>query len=87
MANINYYYCSGCGKKTRHIQISTRESMANDKDMNNAFGKTLGIFCDLTGITKIFSLFMSSWKRCECGQLTDRNPEGKVIHYCGKAKY
>lgn len=87
MADTNYYYCIECGKITRHIQISARESMANDKDMNNVFGRTLGTLSDLTGITKVFSLFISSWKCCECGKLTDRNPEGKVIHYCGKAKY
>lgn len=87
MSDSNYFRCPDCQKMTKHIKMTMLESMSNDKDMNNLFGKALGALNDLTGMSKIVhSLVCQPWKCSECGYITDRKADGSIMHYCGKSK-
>lgn len=74
----NAFYCSRCGKFTRHCKISLREFGALDGD--GFMGQGLGLFGDVTGITHLTGIVcdFSFWKCMGCGRATSRNAKGEV---------
>ena len=74
----NAFYCSRCGKFTRHCTITLREFSALDGD--GFFGQTAGLLSDLTGITYLTGTAcdFSFWKCMDCGRATSRNAKGEV---------
>lgn len=74
----NAFYCSRCGRFTKHCKISLREFCALNGD--NFLGQAAGLFNDLTGITYLSGTIcdFNFWKCMDCGRATSRNAKGEV---------
>lgn len=72
------FYCSRCGKFTRHCKISMREFSALDGDV--FLGQAVSLFDDVTGITYLTGTVcdFSFWKCMNCGRAKSRNAKGEV---------
>lgn len=78
MSNINYFYCSSCGKWTQHVKISLRELESYRRNKSEAIA---GAILDITGLGEFVSFFSGehAYKCCECGRCTERDSAGNVI--------
>lgn len=76
--STNAFYCSRCGKFTRHCKISLREFCALDG--SGFMGQAVALFDDVTGITHVIGTVFDcfGWKCMDCGRATTRNSKGEV---------
>lgn len=74
----NAFYCSRCGKFTKHCRISARELSALSGD--GAIIQAFSVFSDYIGLTHLLdSVANSDWKCMDCGRATVRSAKGEVL--------
>lgn len=78
--SINSFYCSKCGKRTRHCSISHAEAMSSEA---KSTGERIfaGIIGGLGGpvhdALNRFGMGVKSWKCLDCGRISIRNMQGE----------
>lgn len=74
----NAFYCSRCGKFTKHCRISARELSALSGD--GFIIQALSTFSDYIGLTSLIDkVGNSGWKCMDCGRATVRSAKGEVL--------
>ena len=85
----NSFYCKKCCKRTRHIEVSSREAYAvqqkNNEKINQSVTNVGMTMADGFGISRAmhFIAGITPYKCTECGRCADRKNDGSEYFLYG----